>query len=71
MSKRVGVGFVGDGFIAHFHAQSWINVRDGDIVAVTSRREEKGHEFAEHCRSLMLVIRQYILMLGKWLDKAM
>ena len=52
MAKRVGVGFVGDGFIAHFHARSWVSVRDGDIVAVTSRREEKGQEFAAVCREL-------------------
>lgn len=52
MTKRVGVGFVGDGFIAHFHAKSWVSVRDGDIVAVTSRRKEKGEEFASLCQEL-------------------
>lgn len=52
MAKRVGVGFVGDGFIAHFHAKSWVSVRDGDIVAVTSRVAEKGEQFAEVCRGL-------------------
>lgn len=52
MTKRVGVGFVGDGFIAHFHAQSWVSVRDGDIVAVTSRQAEKGEEFSKACCNL-------------------
>jgi predicted dehydrogenase len=52
VAKRVGVGFVGDGFIAHFHAKSWVSVRDGDIVAVTSRIPEKGEQFSQVCRDL-------------------
>ncbi|BET65351.1 Gfo/Idh/MocA family oxidoreductase [Opitutales bacterium ASA1] len=31
MSKRLGIGFIGSGFMTRFHVQSWIAVRDADI----------------------------------------
>ena len=34
--KRLGVGFVGSGFITRFHIQSWVAVRDADILGVWS-----------------------------------
>lgn len=37
--KRLGVGFVGGGFIAKFHIRSWIGVRDADVLGVTSKGE--------------------------------
>lgn len=44
--KRIGVGIVGGGFIAHFHIRSWVGVRDADILGVVSRREETAAEAA-------------------------
>ncbi len=35
-SRRLGVGFIGTGFIARFHIRSWIGVRDADILGLYS-----------------------------------
>ncbi len=29
--KKLGVGFVGAGFVAQFHIRSWVGVRDADM----------------------------------------
>ncbi|MGH8021341.1 MAG: Gfo/Idh/MocA family protein [Opitutaceae bacterium] len=34
--KRLGVGFVGSGFITKFHLQSWQAVRDADVLGIWS-----------------------------------
>jgi predicted dehydrogenase len=31
MTRRLGVGFVGSGFITRFHIRSWEAVRDADV----------------------------------------
>ena len=50
MSKeRLGVAFVGSGFIARFHLRSWVTVRDGDVLGVwspTTRNAESAARFA-------------------------
>lgn len=43
--KRLGVGFIGSGFIARFHIQSWQAVRDADVLGVFSP-DIKGAESA-------------------------
>ncbi len=50
--KRLGVGFIGAGFVAQFHIRSWIGVRDADIMGVTSKTEEESNEAAELIRKL-------------------
>lgn len=35
--KRLGVGFIGGGFIARFHIRSWIGVRDADVLGVVGK----------------------------------
>jgi len=45
-SKRLGVGFIGAGFITRFHIRSWVGVRDADILGIVSRTEEKAKEAA-------------------------
>ena len=35
--KRLGIGFIGGGFITRFHIQSLIAVRDVDVMGVVSR----------------------------------
>ena len=52
MSKRLGVGFIGSGFIARFHIQSWQAVRDADILGVWSPNAERAGEAAALCRKL-------------------
>ncbi len=49
---RLGVGFVGSGFVANFHAMGWPAVRDADITGVYSRNAATAGEFADSCRRL-------------------
>lgn len=50
--KRLGVGFVGSGFIARFHIQSWLAVRDADILGVWSPNAERAGEAAALARNI-------------------
>ncbi len=52
MTDNLGIGIVGSGFIANFHAQSWTGVRGGDIVAIQSRNDGTARALAERCREL-------------------
>lgn len=49
---RLGVGFVGSGFVANFHVRGWQAVRDADITAVLSRNQSTMAELADTCRQL-------------------
>lgn len=49
---RLGVGFVGSGFNAKFHLQSWRGVRDADVVGVWSPDPKHADEFVRLARSL-------------------
>jgi predicted dehydrogenase len=51
-TKRLGVGFIGSGFIARFHIQSWLAVRDADILGVWSPNAARAGEAAALARSL-------------------
>lgn len=50
--KRLGVGFIGSGFITRFHIQSWQAVRDADVLGVWSPSRESAEEAAALARSL-------------------
>ena len=52
MGKRLGVGFVGSGFIARFHIRSWLAVRDADILGVWSPNAEHAESAAALAREL-------------------
>lgn len=52
MSKRLGVGFIGSGFITKFHIQSWLAVRDADILGVWSPNFENASGAAGLARAL-------------------
>ena len=45
-SRRLGVGFVGSGFITRFHLQSWQAVRDADVRGVWSPNAERAADAA-------------------------
>ena len=49
---KLGVGYVGTGFISRFHAKSFVAVRNADIAAVYSRTENSGKAFAAFCDNL-------------------
>ena len=36
-NDRLGVGFIGGGFVAQFHIRSWIGVRNADVLGVVTR----------------------------------
>ncbi|MBL9188302.1 MAG: Gfo/Idh/MocA family oxidoreductase [Opitutaceae bacterium] len=50
--KRLGVGFIGSGFITKFHIQSWLAVRDSDILGIWSPNPKNAAEAAAFARSL-------------------
>jgi predicted dehydrogenase len=52
MARRLGVGFVGSGFITRFHIRSWEAVRDADVLGVWSPHRERAEEAAALARSL-------------------
>ena len=43
---RLGIGFVGSGFVARFHIQALVSVRDADVVAIMSPTREHAEEAA-------------------------
>ena len=49
---RLGIGFVGAGFVAKFHIRSWVGVRDADIRGVVSRTRAGAEEAAGLARQL-------------------
>ncbi len=51
-SERLGIGFVGSGFITRFHIQSLVGVRDADVRGVWSPNREHAEEAAALARSL-------------------
>ncbi len=52
MSKRLGVGFIGSGFITKFHLQSWVAVRDADVLGIWSPNAKNAGATAAYARSL-------------------
>jgi predicted dehydrogenase len=52
--KRLGVGFVGSGFNAKFHLQSWRGIRDADVLGVWSPNAKHGDEFVRMTQQLDL-----------------
>ncbi len=50
--ERLGVGFIGSGFNARFHMQSWTAVRDADVLGVWSPNVERAGEAAAYARKL-------------------
>lgn len=51
-NRRLGIGFVGGGFVARFHIRSFVSVRDADVRGVVSRRRETAEEAAALSRAL-------------------
>ncbi len=51
-ARRLGVGFIGSGFITRFHIRSWVAVRDADIRGIWSPNKAHAEEAAGLARSL-------------------
>ena len=54
INKRLGVGFVGGGFVAQFHIRSWVAVRDADINGVVAKTPAEAEEAANIVKNLNL-----------------
>jgi len=52
MTKRLGIGIVGAGFMGTFHIKSFVGVRNADVVGVASRTLEKAEKAAKLARDL-------------------
>lgn len=50
--RRLGVGFIGSGFITRFHVLSWQAVRDADILGIWSPTRSHAEDTAAYARSL-------------------
>lgn len=50
--ERLRIGFIGSGFIAHFHLQSLVGVRDVDVTGVYSRSADKRDAFRRRAAEL-------------------
>jgi predicted dehydrogenase len=50
--KRLGVGFIGSGFVTRFHIRSWIGVRDADVRGVWSPTPAHAESAAQLARDL-------------------
>jgi len=51
-NNRIGIGFIGGGFITRFHIQSLISVRNCDVVGVMSRTQASAEESAALAKSI-------------------
>jgi len=52
MNGRLGIGFVGGGFITRFHVQSFVGVREADVRGVWSPDRERAEDVAKLARDL-------------------
>jgi predicted dehydrogenase len=52
MAGRLGVGFIGSGFMTRFHIRSWEAVRDADILGIYSPTRANAESAAQLARSL-------------------
>jgi predicted dehydrogenase len=52
MAERLGVGFIGSGFITRFHIRSWEAVRDADVRGIYSPNRANAENAAALARSL-------------------
>jgi predicted dehydrogenase len=51
-NKRLGIGFIGSGFISRFHIKSFVAVREADILGVWSPNKQHAEEAAALARGL-------------------
>jgi predicted dehydrogenase len=53
-SSRLGIGFIGSGFITRFHLRSWQGVRDADVLGIWSPNQAHRTSTAEYARDLRI-----------------
>lgn len=50
--SKLGVGFIGSGFVTKFHLQAWRGVRDADVLGIYSPNRAHAEETAAMARNL-------------------
>jgi len=50
--EKLGIGFIGTGFVNTFHAKSFVTIRNAEIAGVYSRTQQGGKRFASFCQEL-------------------
>jgi len=50
--KRLGIGFVGGGFVGQFHIRSFVGVRNADVLGVVGGDDDSAEEASALARSL-------------------
>jgi predicted dehydrogenase len=51
-ASKLGIGFIGSGFVAKFHLEAWRGVRDADVLGVYSPNAAHAEETAARARTL-------------------
>jgi predicted dehydrogenase len=54
MANKLGIGFIGSGFVAKFHLQAWRGVRDADVLGIYSPNPDHAAATAALARDLRL-----------------
>jgi len=54
MKKRLGIGFVGAGFMTHFHIKAWRGVRHADICGVADPDSSRARAAVKACTGAQL-----------------
>lgn len=52
MANKLGIGFIGSGFVAKFHLQAWRGVRDADVLGIYSPNAQHAEATATLARDL-------------------
>jgi predicted dehydrogenase len=52
LTNKLGIGFIGSGFVAKFHLQAWRGVRDADVLGIFSPNAEHAQATAALARDL-------------------
>ena len=52
MANKLGVGFIGSGFVTKFHLQAWRGVRDADVLGIYSPNPDHAAATAARAREL-------------------
>jgi predicted dehydrogenase len=52
LANRLGIGFIGSGFVAKFHLQAWRGVRDADVLGIYSPNAQHAQATAALARDL-------------------
>jgi predicted dehydrogenase len=52
LANKLGIGFIGSGFVAKFHLQAWRGVRDADVLGIYSPNAQHAQATAALARDL-------------------